>query len=284
MNIRFKSLKNMKKLVFVFILWASFCWGQKVRVMYEMQYKTDTLQEKIFKKIMLLDIKQDNSRFYSQKLYSGDSAVFASIKMNQPVTKRPMDYDFMVLKYRKENIIKRYSKLYVDVYEVEEKAPVFSWEIKNETKEIGNFTCQRAILNYGGRKWEAWFAKDIIIQDGPYIFSGLPGLIVSLYDEKRNYSFQLVQIKNDFYDFYRDDEIFITPYRVNRRQLEKVYIDHYLDPYREAKAGKIIMNFMDENGKEITPNFNELTIYKQQELKRNNNPILITEAINYPRK
>ncbi|WP_449401469.1 hypothetical protein [Chryseobacterium wanjuense] len=41
------------------------------------------------------------------------------------------------------------------------------------------------------------------------------------------------------------------------------------------------MKFVDESGKEITPNYNELTKAKQEIIRKNNNPIELSEAIRY---
>jgi hypothetical protein len=49
--------------------------------------------------------------------------------------------------------------------------------------------------------WTAWFTKEINVSDGPYKFSGLPGLIVKLEDDRGDYKFDLVKkvvIKNAF--------------------------------------------------------------------------------------
>jgi GLPGLI family protein len=47
-------------------------------------------------------------------------------------------------------------------------------KISSEKRKIGDFDCQRAELDYGGRKWIAWFAAEIPFQDVPYVFHGLP--------------------------------------------------------------------------------------------------------------
>lgn len=42
------------------------------------------------------------------------------------------------------------------------------------------------------------------------------------------------------------------------------------------------MRFVDEAGKPVIPNFNELTQQKQITIRKNNNPIELTEAVKYP--
>ena len=47
------------------------------------------------------------------------------------------------------------------------------------------------------KQYEAWFTENIEIQNGPYIFYGLPGLILEIYDTKKEYSFKLLGIAKE---------------------------------------------------------------------------------------
>jgi hypothetical protein len=64
-----------------------------------------------------------------------------------------------------------------------------------EFAKINNMNCQKAVADYKGRIWEAWFSKDYPISDGPYKFSGLPGLVVKIRDKENQHQFNLIQIK-----------------------------------------------------------------------------------------
>ena len=66
---------------------------------------------------------------------------------------------------------------------VEEKVPPIPWEIDQETKTVGNFTCRKARGAFRGRTYTAWFTADIPARSGPWKFSGLPGLILEIYDD-----------------------------------------------------------------------------------------------------
>ena len=52
------------------------------------------------------------------------------------------------------------------------------WEIGDSTKNVLGYDCIQATTDYHGRVWTVWFAPDIPIQDGPWKFRGLPGLIL----------------------------------------------------------------------------------------------------------
>ncbi|WP_232816122.1 GLPGLI family protein [Chryseobacterium capnotolerans] len=74
------------------------------------------------------------------------------------------------------------------------KEPVIgNWKLIDETKIINTFNCKKATITYKGRNWTAWYAAEIPLPYGPYKFSGLPGLIIKITDDKNEYDFELVK-------------------------------------------------------------------------------------------
>ena len=74
------------------------------------------------------------------------------------------------------------------------KQPVISnWELADETKIINTITCKKAKVKFKGRNWIAWYAPEIPLPYGPMKFSGLPGLIIKITDEKEDFDFELVK-------------------------------------------------------------------------------------------
>ena len=69
------------------------------------------------------------------------------------------------------------------------------WIVTEDTLNINGFYCQKAIIKYGGRKWQAWFCPKIPIFDGPYKFGGLPGLIISIRDQGGTWNFNLIAVE-----------------------------------------------------------------------------------------
>lgn len=65
------------------------------------------------------------------------------------------------------------------------------WKILPEKQKIGEFEAQKAVTEFAGRKWTAWFTEELPFQDGPYKFRGLPGLIVKLEDATQSHVFEL---------------------------------------------------------------------------------------------
>lgn len=82
-----------------------------------------------------------------------------------------------------------------DFVKIKENIRDFDWAVAPDTRMISDFECQKAEIFYGGRKWIAWFTTEIPISDGPYKFSGLPGLIIELYDDQSFFNFRLSKIE-----------------------------------------------------------------------------------------
>lgn len=69
------------------------------------------------------------------------------------------------------------------------------WELEDSTKIFKNYSVQKAKTHFAGRNYTAWFTSEIPIPDGPYLFKGLPGLIVEIYDDQNHYHFKLLSIE-----------------------------------------------------------------------------------------
>jgi porphyromonas gingivalis family protein len=69
------------------------------------------------------------------------------------------------------------------------------WTVSDSTKTILGYDCAMATCEYRGRKWTAWFAVDIPIQDGPWKLSGLPGLILEASESAGQHGFTATGIQ-----------------------------------------------------------------------------------------
>lgn len=80
-------------------------------------------------------------------------------------------------------------------FKYEEEMGDIKWTLGTDTLLILGHLVNQAFANYGGREWVVWYSPDIPINDGPYKFSGLPGLILKAYDSKEDYIFEVVKIE-----------------------------------------------------------------------------------------
>ncbi|MEW5675938.1 GLPGLI family protein [Flavobacterium enshiense] len=85
--------------------------------------------------------------------------------------------------YNLKNKIIHSNILYGKQIYVVENAEKIHWKILPDIKKIGKFTVKKAIANFRGRKYTAWYTPEITVPYGPWKLNGLPGLILEAYDE-----------------------------------------------------------------------------------------------------
>lgn len=79
----------------------------------------------------------------------------------------------------------------VGTFEYRCPSPSFQWIIEDDTKVIMGYGCRKATCHYAGRDYTAWYTDAIALSEGPYIFRGLPGLILDIRSDDGEYVFKL---------------------------------------------------------------------------------------------
>lgn len=263
----------------ILLLFFNYHFAQSYRIEYHISYKSDSLQNDSRSKNMILLYKDNRSKFLSLKQYKNDS-LFSIENKDNKIFAKYSDYEFMTINDYSQREIYKFTILMNRLLRTKSIMPLFDWKITDETKKIDNYICQKAILNYSNRIWEAWFTLEIPIQIGPYIFGQLPGLIFEMKDTKGDYIFSLRSIVQD--ENFDIDLISSKFVDVSKTQLARLKLDYYRDPYKEMKLGQVNVRWQDENGVEFKPNYIELTKMEQNNIKKNNNPIELLEIIKYP--
>lgn len=197
-----------QKLLGFFVLLTTLFYGQTTRYIYETSVNPDSINLVSMKKERtFLDIKGPRSLFISENKLIRDSLLasfkpeekgsnkkeeksFSKLKLKKPI--EPTFFEYFIRKDIPEQKVYYYDRAAGKSLYYQEDRPV-KWEITNTVEKQNGYSAQKAIVNFGGRTWTAWFTKDINISDGPYKFSGLPGLIVKLEDDKGDYKFDLVK-------------------------------------------------------------------------------------------
>lgn len=270
---------KQKLLLMSLVLICNILFSQNHKMVYTMKYKRDSTNEQLVKKNMVLLVEKDKTLFISENQFEHDSI---KINSNDKSSQRIYDYDFMILEDKSKEKTEHFFSLLTDLYSLKDKTVKLQWIPTNVTKKIYHYNTRKATLKYSGREWEAWFAEEIPINEGSHIFRGLPGLIIEIKDTQNNYIFELVSIAK--IENISIDKLIPNNIAVTREQFKKVKLNYYNDPYSDARLGKMKVCWVDENGKEFTPNYRELTLEEQRNIRKYNNPIELSNAIVYPEK
>ena len=243
---------------------------------YQLDYKYKANDDKVEKIVFNLDIMRGESVFRSEQLKYSDS-----LAMKGLIGGVDMQYNnkqLYVYKNFEENKILKYVFVPLinnGVYTIPINEKL-NWKITKERKVLQTYNCQKATTEYGGRVWEAWFTNEIPTQDGPYIFHGLPGLIVEIHDIAKDYFFQLVQIRKFEWInlYYAKSQSMIT-----WGKFQKLQKDFYTDPFSNINRSDISQN--DENEQAIKIDFKKNIEEIRSRIIKKNNPIELNYIIDY---
>ncbi|RLJ23290.1 GLPGLI family protein [Chryseobacterium sp. 7] len=267
----------MNKLSLIFVFLTSCCFGQQMSFIYEVSYRLNHKTPDDFTtKTMILDFVDKQSIFRESMDWKSDS-----LKLNNgfPMLSSGFENQFYIKKdfsnHKISKIITNGQFCYL--LPIDE---TIQWKISPEKKKIGIYNVQKAVATYGNREWTAWFSNDIPINEGPYIFSGLPGLIISVTDFSGDYKFDLVQVKKSASLFNARTKPILIDWN-KYGQLAKSYYDN---PNAEMEqkirnAKKAVMQ--DAHGNVIDIDFRQMNKEEQDNIRKNNNPIELNHKIEY---
>ncbi|MCY0971136.1 GLPGLI family protein [Chryseobacterium wangxinyae] len=224
-------MKILNKIILLFIIisCANNIYSQKNRFIYEYKFSLDSSKKEFLQKsIYLLDIDKDKSVFYNEKEILNDSILTDANEFS-------IVHSDKIMKTHTEYSVNQMTRLFKDNYLVNDDR-VQKWKILNDKNKILNYNVQKAELNYMGRKWTAWFTTEIPIQDGPYKFHGLPGLIMKIEDFEKTHVFELIGVENDFYIRNFETKGFI---KINYLKYKKLYKEYRQNPAKKLMGVEI---------------------------------------------
>jgi len=269
----------MKQLFLVsFLVFSCILFSQNITFIYELKYKPNSNKVEFVTEQFYLDVLGQQSVFRSEYDRRSDSLVQ---KNGFGLGTKPL---FANQFYINKNLINATiiksitTPVMGDKYYIKIDSSL-KWQIQPDKQKIAEMDCQKATVNYGGRKWTAWFSESIPLHEGPYIFNGLPGQIVKISDENSEYDFTLIKTKksdkNNMFALKAGKEI-------TWEEFQKMQLDYYNDPHAEIKARNIKYQVGDENGNLISMDLRTLSRGIQKQLRENNNVIELDKAVQYP--
>jgi len=280
----------MKKTIALFLLlYTCLVYSQNDRFVYEVDYKRDSTSHQITKENYNLDITQDDIAYYNRLYYINDS-IYAKTEQNGFKGFRLTSF---FSKKSKNTFYKNYEYIGdANFYKIEEEVVNLNWKITDSTKMISDLKVQQAETSFGGRKWIAWFTKEIPLSYGPYKFNGLPGLIIEIYDTKKDYIFKLIKsekIPKD-YQSYTLRNFVENAIKTDYKKLNSLKLELYQNPFKYVLNGSGMSLALEKGKKLMLEDGTMLTKEQLKPAEKNerikiksfNNPIELDKAVVYP--
>ena len=273
----------MKKLLVNFFLIVGIVtFAQNKRFIYEYKFISDSTKiDDVKTEMMFLDTTKDGSKYYSYTVFNSDSIMKVDLEkqlaatgsMNVKPGMQKGSVRYSVTKTYPDYKINLHRRLGMDAYNISDDRKI-NWKILPEKEKIGEWNAQKAEADFAGRHWIAWFSTEIPIQDGPYKFRDLPGLIVKIEDKTGSHKMELKGIKNITGNV--DINVFeVKEIAVNSKQFQKVLKEYENDPTKGIKQIQMGGTSIILTGKDGT----STKIAKEQEerlkarIKKDNNRI-----------
>ncbi|WP_313580321.1 GLPGLI family protein [Chishuiella sp.] len=207
---------------------------------YKYTYINDKETLKKNEALTLLSIGKDYTKFYDYNRFLYERALDSINKSKTNYTINDVNYLF---KFRRKVKFKPIifgqfidgefqfvfqNNIHTNKFQYNYGKYKLDWKLNSNTKKIGNYYCKEATLNYAGRKWIAYYTEDIPLSFGPYIFGGLPGLILEIYDNNKEHHFSLEAINFDKMSIYIDN--LYSKKKIDRKEFEKGLQNFYDNP------------------------------------------------------
>ena len=242
-----------------------------IQVKYELKFMPDTLERDKFKtQTMVLRMNTKGISVYQEYgKFRSDSVIAARTrngKIKLSDTNEAIKYqtkardNITIAKSWPEKhkiLVRELIGLDGTFYYTEDKTD-FGWEVDfTQTKEIGGYTCHSAKGSYAGRDYQAWFTPEIPISDGPWLFCGLPGLIleVSSLDKEFLYTCMSIQAGTGPVSLRSLDDAFKTTRERFLKAKERYKVNPAAGVAAMVEAGKLqtTMNLKNRKPRAYNP-------------------------------
>ena len=108
------------------------------------------------------------------------------------------DFNANIYRFESESINQNLAK---KVISIKDSIPEYKWKLFDESQTITGYLCKKATTTkQTGRSQAitAWYCEDIPIDDGPFDFTGLPGLILQIeIDDRSIIKFEEINFLNE---------------------------------------------------------------------------------------
>lgn len=205
----------------LFVKYFKYIKASNTKDFYEQWY---TPKEVIIRAMTVYDVDeitvQENGKFiktrdtvrYKREFDKFRNELFQEGNKSQPI----------LVREHNSNVVKKIKPLNNATYFIYDTlAQLQGWKITNEQDDILNYPCQKAVIDYKGRQYAAWFTTQLPFTGGPNNFRNLPGMILKVEDSNKDISYTAVHIEMPYKKELIPD-IRITGKVISQLEFEKI--------------------------------------------------------------
>lgn len=138
--------------------------------------------------------------------YENIAGVLDLISINSDYKEDDPGDSIQIFKNRSTGIVSSvYNSYSINVRCDQQVDEMMPWSITELTDTVLGYSCCHATVEYAGRHYSALFTTDIPLNDGPWKFQGLPGLILKVTDNDQLFEWLAIGIENLDADIVMDD-------------------------------------------------------------------------------
>ena len=208
-------------------------------MLYKYKFCTDTTRRYPFFDKFVLEVGNKSSRYYSYLADQMDS-VFVKSKGHGGISphlklglksNEKANYDDFYKDYPQKGLLTVCSGILQREFIYTESIPQMDWNIIQEQDTIIlGYPCFKAELKFRGRKYYAWFTPQIPINEGPWKFQGLPGLILSVRESTGFFEWDIIEIKKSSRPIYTYAHDGVLQQKCSRKEYLKIQKLSWSDP------------------------------------------------------
>lgn len=168
----------------------------KFNVTYSLKYKFHTDVRDYYDDVRIVQIGKRCIKDYSDIINHFDSLATEQIRRGADsysnVTGNPWPLE--IVRSVRGHVADLKYRLSTSTFLVySDSVPTLEWNfIGEENDTIMGYECRKAVTEFAGRQYTAWYAPEIPLPFGPYKFGGLPGLILKIEDAERQFVWEAI--------------------------------------------------------------------------------------------
>ncbi len=224
-----------------------------LKISYSLRFVQDiTKPEQTATDEMLLLAGKSVSQFFSYARFQADSLLRA-LSPEQIIeavkTQKRGKFSYDIYKNYPNGSITTIDRIATTDYRYEEPYEKQNWKIAEDTLTILGYACQKATCTFRGRDYIAWFTTAIPVSNGPWKFTGLPGLILNIADTQNHYVFECsgIEVPKDKLPVEMEKGNYA---KVSKKEFNKVYERFLKDPigFMSTAAPNVKITMLNPDG------------------------------------